>query len=115
REPVALPVSLRDVGRVLVPVPRARVAAIVVGRVARVERIADPANRQRLVHERAVSAVEGEVLAAVAPVVRLLGAAVAVRALVPAHSYQALARPTRIHLEGEFLVVLGDRERARMG
>ena len=38
-----------------------------------IDRMADPADRQGLVHERAVGAVEREALAPVAPVVRLVG------------------------------------------
>src|SRR5437588_1586530 len=44
-QPVALPVPVRDVGRILVPVPGARVAAEVVRWIARVQRIADPPDR----------------------------------------------------------------------
>ena len=70
---VALPVAVGDVGRVLVPVPGAGIVVEVLGRVGRVDRVADPADRQRLVHERAVGAVEREALAPVAPVVGLVG------------------------------------------
>src|SRR5947209_11230143 len=106
RESVTAPVALGNVGGILVPVPRARVTAVVVGRIARVERIADPADRQRLVHERAVGAIEREALAAVAPVVRLVGHPERVRPLVTPHAHEPLPRATRVHLEGELLVVL---------
>src|SRR5437773_823408 len=81
---VALPVLGRDVGRVLVPVPDAGVRVEVAGRMARIERVADPLDRQRLVHEAAMGAVEREVLAAVAPVVRFVGGAEGVAPFVAA-------------------------------
>src|SRR3954447_2406007 len=96
----------RDVGRILVPVPGAGIGAVVVGRVARVERPADPLDRERLVHERAVSAVEREVLAAVAPVLRLVRRAEPFVALVPPVAPEPLARAARVHREGQLLVVL---------
>src|SRR5689334_17043266 len=68
-EAIPLPVAIGDVGRVLVPVPGAGIAVVVAGRVARVERVADPADREDLVHERAVGAVDGEAGAVVRPVV----------------------------------------------
>src|SRR3954451_23341363 len=112
---VSLGVLGRDVGGVLVPVPHARIGVEVARRVAWVERVADPLERERLVHEAAVRAVEREALAAVAPGVRVLGGPERVRTLVPAVAYEPLARPAGVHREGELLVVLGDRERAGIG
>src|SRR3954447_10869104 len=111
---VALRVLGRDVGRVLVPVPDARVGVEVVRRVARVERVADPLERERLVHERAVRAVERKALAAIAPVVRPLGHPEGVGTLVAPVPHEPLARAARVHRESELLVVLGDRERTRV-
>src|SRR6478672_46467 len=111
-EPVPRPVAVRDVRRVLVPVPGARIPVEVLGRVRRIDRIADPPDRKRLVHERAVRAVQGEALATVAPVVRLVGHAEALGP-VAVVSPQSLARSARVHGEGELLVVLGDLERPR--
>src|SRR4051794_35503842 len=113
-EAIALPVAVGDVGRVLVPVPGARIAVVVVRRVARVDRVADPLNREDLVHERAVGAVDGEVLAVVRPVVLLLHHRVRVLALVAAHPPEPLPRPARVHAEGHLLGVLLDREGARL-
>src|SRR4051794_5655791 len=87
---VALPVPARDVRRILVPVPHAGVATEVVRRVTRVERVADPLERERLVHERAVRAVEREALAAVAPIVRLGCRAERVGTLVAAVPHEPL-------------------------
>src|SRR3954454_19372131 len=97
---VALRVLGRDVGRVLVPVPHARVSVVVVRRVARVERVADPLERERLVHEAAVRAVEREALAPVAPVVRVPGGPDRVRTLVAAIAHEPLARAAGVHREG---------------
>src|SRR5215213_2190351 len=113
-QPVAFPVARGDVRGVLVPVPDAGIAVEVLGRIAGVDRVADPADRERLVHERAVRAVEGEAGAAVAPVVRLFCDAVAVWPFVGAHAPQPLPRAARVHREGELLVVLADRERTRV-
>src|SRR4051794_980515 len=113
-EPIALPVAVGDVGRVLVPVPGARVAVEVAGRVARVDGVADPADREDLVHERAVRAVDREALAVVGPVVLALHDRVRVVALVAPHPPQPLPGPARVHPERHLLVVLGHRERARV-
>src|SRR5439155_9243419 len=91
---VARPVALGDRVRVLVPVPGARVGREVLGRVGGIERIATPLDRQLLVHERAVRAVEREALAPVGPVVRLPGAPVSGR-LVQALADEPLARAAR--------------------
>src|SRR5262249_56625966 len=45
-QPVSLPVPVGNVGRILVPVPRARVTAEVVGRIACVQRVPDPPGRK---------------------------------------------------------------------
>src|SRR3954447_20026553 len=113
-EAIALPVAVGDVGRVLVPVPGARIAVVVVRRVARIDRVADPLDREDLVHERAVGAVDGKALAPVSPVVLLLHEGVRVLALVAPHPPQPLARATRVHPERDLLVVLGHGERARL-
>src|SRR3954465_64007 len=112
---VTLRVLGRDVGRVLVPVPHARVRVEVARRVARVERVADPLERQRLVHERAVRAVERKAVATVAPVVRAVGRAERVGTLVAAVAHEPLPRPARVHREGDLLVVLAHGEGARVG
>src|SRR5947209_71113 len=70
-QPVAAPMTLGDRLRVLVPVPGAGIAVIVIGWIGGVHRVPDPLDWLDLVHERAVGAVEREALAAVAPVVRL--------------------------------------------
>ena len=101
----------RDRVLVLVPVPGARIRVEVLRRIGGIERIAAPLDRHLLVHERAVGAVEGEVLAPVGPVVRLVRCAVALR-LVQALAHEPLPRPARVHGEGDLLVVLGDREGA---
>src|SRR3954451_19388948 len=108
-EPVALPMAIGDIGRVLVPVPGAGIAIEVVRRVGRVDRVADPADRQRLVHERAVGAVEREAGAPVAPILSRIGEAPAVLA-VAAHPPEPLTGATGIHRECELLLVLGDLE-----
>src|SRR4051812_18583577 len=113
-EAIALPVAIRDVGRVLVPVPGTRIVVVVLGRVARVDRVAEPLDREDLVHERAVGAVDGEALAPVGPVVLALHHGVRVLALVAPHPPQALARAARVHAEGDLLVVLRHGERARL-
>src|SRR4051794_21179373 len=100
-EAIALPVAVGDVGRVLVPVPGAGIGVVVVGRVARVDRVAEPLDREHLVHERAVGAVDGEVLAPVRPVVLLFHERVAVGALVAPHPPQPLAGAARVHPEGD--------------
>src|SRR3954468_13718934 len=112
---VALRALERDVSRVLVPVAAARVGVEVVRRVARVERVADPLERERLVHERAVRAVEREALAAVAPIVRLGCRAERVATLVAPVPHEPLPRPARVHREGDLLVVLAHGESARVG
>ena len=71
-EPVPLPVLVRDVGRVLVPVPSARIVVEVARGMRRIDRVSDPFDREHLVHERAVRAVDREALAVVGPVVLLL-------------------------------------------
>src|SRR4051812_28532297 len=109
---VALRVLGRDVGWVLVPVPHARVRVEVVRRVARVERVADPLEWKRLVHERAVRAVEREALATVAPVVRALGGAERIRTLVATVAHEPLAAAARVHGEGELLIILTHRKGA---
>ena len=108
-EPVPRPVAVGDVRRILVPVPGAGIAIEVLGRIGRVDGIADPPDRERLVHERAVRAVQGKALATIAPVVRLVGDAEALGA-VAAVSPQPLTRSAGVHGEGELLVVLGDLE-----
>src|ERR1700722_3629894 len=84
-EPVAPPVAIGDVGRILVPVPGAGIAPEIIGRVARIQRVADPLDWQRLVHERAVRAVQREAGAPIAPVVRLARDPERARALVASH------------------------------
>src|SRR4051794_12351351 len=106
------PSAGRDVLGSLVPVPRARVLEVILRRIAGVHGEAGPLDGLDLVHERAVGAIEGEVLAPVGPVVGLARAPEAVRALVGAVADEALARPARVHREGDLLVVLGDREGA---
>src|SRR2546423_9841502 len=91
RPAVPLRVLGRDVGRVLVPVPDARVRVEIVGWVARVERAADPLDRQRLVHEAAGRAVEGEALAPVPPALGLVRGAEGIRSLVAAVPHEPLA------------------------
>src|ERR1044072_6173919 len=81
---IAVPVLGGDVGRVLVPVPSARIVVEVAGRLDRIHRVADPMDRQHLVHEGAVGAIDREALAVVGPVVFLLHHRVPVLALVPA-------------------------------
>src|SRR3954465_1051511 len=112
---VTLRVLGRDVGRVLVPVPDARVRVEVVRRVARVERVADPLERERLVHERAVRAVEREALAPVAPTVGVPGGPNPVRPLVAAIAHEPLARAAGVHREGELLIVLANGEGTWVG
>ena len=82
------------------------------GRPRGVERQPVPADRQQLVHEGAVGAVEREALAPVGPVVRLFGHPVGVLAAVGAVAPEPLAGAAGVHLEGELLLVLGDREGA---
>src|SRR5436190_18889427 len=114
RPAVSLRVLGGNVRRVLVPVPHARVGVEVPRWMARVQRTPDPLDGERLVHEGAVRAVEGEALAAIAPVVSLVRGAERVKALVAAIPHEPLARPAGVHREGDLLVVLGDREGARM-
>src|SRR5215207_661138 len=111
RRPVALPVAVRDRLGILVPVPGARIGGEVLRRVRRVQRVAAPLDRQLLVHERAVRAVQGEVLASVGPVVRLPRAPVAGRLVQPL-AHEPLPGPAGVHRERDLLVVLGDREAA---
>src|SRR6266511_2704755 len=111
RHAVALIVAGGDVRGVLVPVPRARIVVEILRRVRGIDREPDPADRQQLVHERAVGAVEREAVAAVAPLVGLVGEAPAVLA-VAAESPESLAGPARVHRERELLVVLVDLEHA---
>ena len=59
-------------------------------------------------------AVERKVLAPVAPVVRALGDPERVRALVATHAHEPLTGSARVHRERELLIVLSDRERARV-
>src|SRR5215207_6157837 len=113
-ESVPCPMAVRDVRGVLVPVPGARIAIEVLRGIRRIDRIADPANRQRLVHERAVRAIQRKSLALVAPVVRLAGDPESLRA-VAAVSPQPLPRSAGVHRERDLLVVLGDLEGARAG
>src|SRR5690349_3411829 len=82
--PVALPVAVRDRGGVLVPVPGARVGGEVLRRIGRIEQETAPLDRELLVHERTVGAVQREALAPVGPVVRRA------RAPVPGGLVQAL-------------------------
>src|SRR4051812_11658241 len=114
-ESIALPVPVGDVGGVLVPVPGAGIVVEVARRVARVDGIADPLDREDLVHERAVGAVDGEAFAVVGPVVLALHHGVAVLALVAAHPPQPLPRATGVHPECHLLGVLLDGEGARLG
>src|SRR6202048_4809079 len=111
---VAGPVPLRDGRRVLVPVPGTGSQVVVVGRVGGVHRMPDPLDRLDLIHERTVRAVQREALAPIAPVVRLVRHAQRALTAVGAVSPQALARATRVHPEGELLLVLLDLERARV-
>src|SRR3954463_16802843 len=100
---VALPVLARDVRRILVPVPHARVATEVVRRVTRVERVADPLERERLGHERAVRAYEREALAPVPPIGPLVRRTDRVGTLVAPVPHEPLPRPARVHREGDLL------------
>src|SRR3954454_8875868 len=109
--PVALPVPGGDVLGSLVPVPRARVLEVILRRIARVDGEPGPLHGLDLVHERAVRAVQREVLTVVGPVVGLARAAEAL-ALVGAVAHQALPRAARVHHKSDLLVVLGDRDRA---
>src|SRR5436305_1126762 len=59
-------------------------------------------------------AIQREPLPAVAPVVCGPRHPERVRALVAAHPHEPLTGPARVHLERELLVVLCDRERARL-
>src|SRR5919108_1617365 len=113
-EPIPLPVTVRDVRRVLVPVPGAGIAIEIGRRVARVDRVADPLDRKDLVHEGAVRAVDREALSVVRPVVLFLHHCVALFALVPTHAPQPLSRAAGVHPERHLLVVLIDRERTRL-
>src|SRR5690349_21821406 len=113
RGSVALPVAIRDRLRVLVPVPGARIGRVVLRRVRRVQREPAPLDRQLLVHERAVGAVEREVLAAIGPVVRLTRAPVASRLVQPL-AHEPLPGAARVHRERDLLGVLADREAARV-
>src|SRR4051795_9023939 len=70
---VAAPVALRDRVAILEPVPGARILRVILRRVGRVEGIARPLDRHRLVHEAAVRAIEREALAPERPVVGLSG------------------------------------------
>src|ERR1700730_3155658 len=103
---VAAPVALGDRVGVLVPVPRARVLRVVLGRVGRIERVARPLDRQGLVHEAAVGAVEGEALAPIGPIVRLARAAAVGKTLVGAAQDEPLTRAAGGHREGHPLLVL---------
>src|SRR5688572_11235893 len=114
RQPVAVPVLVRDVRRVLVPVPGARIVVEVARGPARINRVPDPFDREHLVHERAVRAVDREALAVVGPVVLALHDREGVLALVAPVSPQALPRAARVHAEGDLLVVLLDLEGARI-
>ena len=76
--------------------------------------MADPLDRLDLVHERAVRAIQGEALAPVAPVVRLVRDSHRVRPAVGAAPPQPLPRAARVHPEGELLVVLLDLESTRV-
>src|SRR3954463_10078870 len=82
--PVTLPVPSGDVLRPLVPVPRTGVFEVILRGIARVDGESGPLDGLDLVHERAVRAVEGELLAPVGPVVDLAGAAEAVGPVVGA-------------------------------
>src|SRR5262249_43574261 len=111
--PVALPVAVWDRVGILVPVRGARIGGEILRRIGRIERESAPLDRELLVHERAVGAVQREALAAVGPVVRRARAPVAGR-LVQALAHEPLAGAARVHRERDLLVILGDREAARV-
>src|SRR5581483_10937797 len=91
--------------RVLVPVPDAGVPFEVVRRVRGIEHRADPAQREKLVHEQAVRAVERELRPAVGPVVRLVRPAESPFPVVAALENEALPGPAGVHAERDLLVV----------
>src|SRR5262249_55601439 len=112
---VAAPVALGDRVGVLVPVPGAGVLRVVLGRLGWIQRIARPLDRQRLVHEAAVRAVERKALARGGPRVRRARTPAVGQAVVAAVAHEPLSRATGVHREGHLLVVLGDREASRVG